>query len=385
VRGTTSRKDTGKQTSHDGIIGSAEQHGHHLVTVLVPARNEEGSIGRALDSIVRQTYRHLQIVVVDDGSTDRTAELVRSRISGDPRIELVSIRGSGIPAALNQGLNVTRGTWLVRVDAHATIPTTYVAQLVRHLQQGAWGGVGGRKDGLGDTAAGRAIAAAMGSRFGVGNSKYHYAIEPEGVDHLPFGAYRADLVRRLGGWDERLVANEDYEFDYRLRLSGERLLLDPQIVVTWESRQSVPDLWRQYVRYGRGKADVAVLHPASLQPRHVAAPLFIVWVVAAALVAARRPRLAVAMITPYLASLAGASAVTARRLDGRNGAAHIPAAFLAMHTGWGVGFWVGLLTRVRRPSWRHRPTNTSGARGYGGPWRSVTTFVQAKRDDTALQ
>src|SRR4029079_604080 len=146
-----------------------------LVTVLVPARNEERSIGAALDSIVGQTYGRLQIVVVDDGSTDRTAEIVRARMGDDPRIELWPPRGRGIPAALNQGLEVARGTWLVRVDAHATIAPTYVSQLVDHLRDGGWGGVGGRKDGYGETAAGRAIAAAMGGRFGVGNSKYHYA------------------------------------------------------------------------------------------------------------------------------------------------------------------------------------------------------------------
>jgi succinoglycan biosynthesis protein ExoA len=316
-----------------------------LVTVLVPARNEERSIDAVLDSIVRQTYRRLQVVVVDDGSTDRTAEIVRSRISDDPRIELVASRRAGIPAALNQGLDVARGTWLVRVDAHATIAPSYVSRLVGHLRDGAWGGVGGRKDGHGETAAGRAIAAAMGSRFGVGNSKYHYATEAEEVDHLPFGAYPVDVVRRMGGWDERLVANEDYEFDFRLRDSGERLLLDPQIVIAWQCRQSVPELWRQYLRYGRGKADVAVLHPGSLQPRHLAAPLLVAWMAAATVVAIRRPRAAIGMVSPYLAAVAAASLVTSRRLEHRDDAVHLPAAFVAMHVGWGIGFWRGLVTR----------------------------------------
>ncbi len=334
MAGPASREETGEP-------------GDDLVTVLMPARNEERSIGRALDSISRQNYLQLQIVVVDDGSTDGTAETVRARIAEDPRIELVPSRRAGIPAALNQGLDVARGTWLVRVDAHATIAPDYVARLVRHLRSGTWGGVGGRKDGVGATGPGRAIAAAMGSRFGVGNSKYHYATEAEAVDHLPFGGYRVDVARRLGGWDERLVANEDFEFDYRLRRSGERLLLDPQIVITWQSRQSVPDLWRQYVRYGRGKADVALLHPASLQARHLAAPALVAWLAVAAVVAVRHPRGAVAMVSPYVASVAAASVVTARRLDHRADAVHLPAAFVAMHVGWGVGFWLRLLGRPR--------------------------------------
>jgi succinoglycan biosynthesis protein ExoA len=319
-----------------------------LVTVLVPARNEEHTIGRTLDSIVGQTYRHLQIVVVDDGSTDRTTEVIRGRLVDDPRIELVSGRRPGIPAALNQGLEVARGTWLVRVDAHSMIGPEYVSALVEHLKRGEWGGVGGRKDGVGETSAGRAIAAAMGSRFGVGNSKYHYATETQEVDHLPFGAYRVDTLRRLGGWDERLFTNEDFEFDFRMRQSGERLLLDPTIVIAWQCRQSLPDLWRQYVRYGRGKADVAVLHPPSLQARHVAPPLLVAWLVWAAVMTVRRPRTGVAMAAPYLTSVAMASLLTSRRLDRLDDAMHLPGSFLAMHLGWGLGFWRGLMSHTRR-------------------------------------
>jgi succinoglycan biosynthesis protein ExoA len=333
---------TSTHDASDQVTGSVTE----LVTVLVPARNEERSIGAALDSIARQTYRQLQIVVVDDGSTDRTGEIVRSRADSDPRIELVPSPRRGIPAALNQGLEVARGTWLVRVDAHSTIAPSYVERLVAHLQEGRWGGVGGRKDGHGETSAGRAIAAAMGSRFGVGNSKYHYATDVEEVDHLPFGAYPRDVVRRVGGWDERLVANEDYELDYRLRESGERLLLDPEIVIAWQCRQSVPDLWRQYLRYGRGKADVAALHPASLQPRHLAAPVLVAWLATATAVGVRRPRGAMAMVSPYLVGVAAASAVTSRRLAHRDDAVHLPAAFVAMHVAWGVGFWRGLARHV---------------------------------------
>jgi cellulose synthase/poly-beta-1,6-N-acetylglucosamine synthase-like glycosyltransferase len=318
-----------------------------LVTVVMPARDEERTIGRALDSITAQTYPHLQVVVVDDGSRDQTAEVVRSRIAEDRRIELVHARGGGIPTALNAGLAAARGRWLVRVDAHSTVPSTYVAQLVEHLSTGRWGGVGGRKDGYGETPAGRAIAAVMGSRFGVGDSKYHYATRPEpGVDHLPFGAYPTELLRSHGGWDERLFTNEDYELDYRLRLAGERLLLDPRVVIRWRSRQSVPDLWRQYVRYGGGKADVAVLHPASLKARHLAAPLLVAWMSTAAVVALRRPRVGAAMAAPYVVALAGATALTARRLEHPGDAVHVAPAYVAMHVGWGTGFWMGLVRRA---------------------------------------
>jgi len=77
-------------------------------------------------------------------------------------------------------------------------------------------------------------------------------------------------------------------------------------------------------------------------------------------VAVRRPRGALAMLSPYLAGVAAASVLTGRRLDRRGDSVHVPAAFVAMHVAWGVGFWRGLVghglsdlparaaTRIRR-------------------------------------
>jgi len=324
-----------------------------LVTVMVPARNEEDSIGECLDSILAQDHKALQVVVVDGGSTDATTQIVRERMSADDRVELLETTRASIPASLNLAVAQARGRWLVRVDAHSTVSTGYVRACVDRLREGTWGGVGGRKDGVGKTPAGRAIAAAMGSRFGVGNSVYHYGTEPQEVDHLPFGAYAVDLVRRVGGWDERLVANEDYEFDYRLRQAGMRLLFDPAMRIDWQCRQSVPDLFRQYRRYGRGKFDVARLHPDSLGVRHLAPPALVGYVAVAALLNAGRPvRLAV-LVSPYVAAVLAASIKTARKLDKTGDKMLVPAAFAAMHVGWGLGFWAGagrLLVRGRRGS-----------------------------------
>ena len=195
--------------------------------------------------------------------------------------------------------------------------------------------------GVGITPAGRAIAAAMGSRFGVGNSKYHYATTELEVDHLPFGAYPVDLLREVGGWDETLVANEDYELDYRLRRRGGRLLLDPRVVIAWQCRQSVPDLYQQYVRYGKGKADVAMLHPASLSARHVVAPALVAWLALAALRAGRHPAQAALMVSPYVAGVAVATRQTRPVLENDADWVHLPGAFTAMHVGWGYGFGRG--------------------------------------------
>jgi chlorobactene glucosyltransferase len=96
--------------------------GAPLVTVVVPARNEERSIERCVRSLMAQTYSAMQIIVVDDASDDATAEIVARLAREDSRIELV--RGTALPEgwvgkpwALVQGMRAARGSWLLFTDA----------------------------------------------------------------------------------------------------------------------------------------------------------------------------------------------------------------------------------------------------------------------------
>lgn len=318
-----------------------------LVTVIVPAKNEQGSVGACLESILAQHHRNLEVLVVDGGSSDGTREEVRSFERLDPRVRLLPRSDGGIPRSLNMGLRAARGRWIVRVDAHATVPPHYIDTLAGHLRTGRWGGAGGRKEGVANDAVGRAIAAALGSRFGVGNSVYHYGVRPTLVDHVPYGAYPTALLRRIGGWNEALEANEDFELDYRLRKSGYELLFDPSVSIAWHSRSTLRALFRQYRRYGRGKADVVRLHPASMQPRHAAAPALVALLAAAGSLSIRHPRFAAALIAPYVAALLAATATVLRRNRDPAAAPFVPAAFVAMHVGWGLGFWERMLSRRR--------------------------------------
>jgi hypothetical protein len=254
-------------------------------------------------------------------------------------VELLSNPRRIIPISLNLALARARGEWLVRVDAHARVPPDYVRRAVERLRTGCYGGVGGRKDGVGRTPAGKAIAAAMASPFGVGGSTYHHGTEATEVEHVPFGAYPVAVARSLGGWDEELRVNQDFEFDRRLREAGYTILFDPALRIEWESRQTIRDLSRQYHRYGGGKAKVAVKHPRSWRPRHIAPPAVVVaCALAFGALVAGRPRHAAALLSPYLVALTMASASTARKVE-PGARRYVPPAFLVMHLGWGLGFW----------------------------------------------
>ncbi len=319
-------------------------------TIVVPVRNERNAIGACLDSLVAQSETDTQIIVVDGDSDDGTADYVLQRAEADPRIELLRNPARTVPYAMNVALAATRARWLVRVDAHAAVPPGYVARAVELLEGGDWGAVGGIKRGIGKTPAGKAVAAAMASPFGVGGSIYHYGREAQEVEHVPFGAYPTELARSLGGWGEEFTVNQDFEFDHRVRESGHKILFDPSLVIDWESRQSLGALWRQYRRYGKGKAKVALRHPGSVRPRHALPPLFVAYLAGTGVLALVRrdgTRLAAVATAPYALALGVASVHAGRQIEDTTARPLVPLAFMAMHIGWGVGFWEGLVHEFR--------------------------------------
>ena len=226
-----------------------------LVSVVMPVRNEERSIERAVQSVMSQTYRPIEIIVVDAQSDDRTASIVDDLIDSGAPVRRFDNPQRLIAAGLNVGLAQARGEFIARVDAHAEVNPEYLHIAVEHLKsQPSVVAVGGRRHGVAQTPVGRANALALSSPFGVGNSINHYATEVQRTDHASFGVYRTHAARLVGGWDEALVVNEDVDFDHRLAQQGWEILYDPHMIIDWHVRESVRDLGRQYRRYGRGKA-----------------------------------------------------------------------------------------------------------------------------------
>src|SRR5687768_6755484 len=89
-----------------------------LASVVVPAFNVAGCLDRAIDSVLAQTVRDFEIIVVDDASSDATADLARRRAAQDPRIRLLQNRvNSGPSVARNHGIAAARAEWVAILDA----------------------------------------------------------------------------------------------------------------------------------------------------------------------------------------------------------------------------------------------------------------------------
>src|SRR5258706_16067064 len=251
------------------------------VSVIVPCYNEEKRIHFLLDAIFAQTYPRTQIdVTIADGhSSDRTREVITDfrRAHPDLHLRVVDNHAQSIPAALNHAIEASSGEIIIRLDAHSGPYPDYVERIVAALEAGKAQNVGGVWEihpGA-ETWMAKSIAVAAAHPLGVGDALYRHAREAAYVDTVPFGAWRRTLLDKIGGYDESLLANEDYEFNARIRQAGGKIWLDPSIRSIYFARSTFGSLAKQYFRYGFWKWHMLRRYPGTLRWRQALPPLFV--------------------------------------------------------------------------------------------------------------
>lgn len=317
------------------------------VSVIVPCRNEQATIEALLDALAAQTYPldAFEVIIADGRSTDGTLLAIERFRRRCPQLAIQVIENPArtIPAALNRALAAASGDVIVRMDAHAAPHPEYIARCVAALEAGAGTNVGGvwRIRPGAETLMARAIAAAAAHPLAVGDARYRYASEPGEVDTVPFGAFRRELLGQVGLFDETLLANEDYEFNVRVRRAGGTIWLDPAIRAEYVARPSLRALARQYWRYGYWKQRMLRRYPATLRWRQAGPPAF-VGLLGALLLASpfARPARVLLLVSllGYSSAIGVASALSALRRGELLLTPYMLLAIMTMHLAWGAGF-----------------------------------------------
>ena len=109
------------------MMGEKEQV---LISVIVPIYNREQYICRCIDSILAQTYQNIEVICVDDGSTDNSPQICDEYEKKDNRVKVLHIPNGGVSNARNIGLNVARGKKILFVDSDDWIDEEHIASLV---------------------------------------------------------------------------------------------------------------------------------------------------------------------------------------------------------------------------------------------------------------
>lgn len=322
-----------------------------LVTIIMPVRNEAAFIAQTLASVLAQNYppQLMEIVIADGRSTDNTRKIIRSHQQQHAHIHLIDNPGKIAPTGLNAAIRRAQGDVIVRVDGHAILDPDYVRSCVEQLQQTGADCVGGAWESRGRSYVGEAIALAMSTRFGIGNSGFRVmstTAAPRLADTVPFGAYRRDVFERIGLFNEKMVRHQDYELCYRLRRAGGRILLLPGVRAVYYVRATLAGLWRQYWQYGVWKGRFLRAHPASLKLRHMVPPLFVLAVVISSLLSLMVPWggwLPGAVLGAYALFLI--AALFSFVIRGKSKYLPLlPVIIACLHLSWGIGVWIGLLS-----------------------------------------
>lgn len=212
-----------------------------LVSIIIPCFNGAAFVAEAIQSVLSQSLQAIEIIVVDDGSTDHSREIVAS--FGEQVVRVAPGSTNGPAAARNAGLAAARGTYIKFLDADDWLAPGCIARQVHHLSAlGPDAFVVGRcfrsEEHSGDMAPhsprDRTLPRAL-------------PIEQIILDAPLLGAmlYRRMILQDIGGFDERLRYREDFDLFMRLLISGATPAFTPEVALFYRNHETGPRVSRQ--------------------------------------------------------------------------------------------------------------------------------------------
>ena len=224
-----------------------------VVSLVMTVLNEAGSLPALLESILAQERRPEEVVIVDGGSSDRTAALARDfarRAAPDLPVRVEVLPGANISAGRNRAIELAQGDIIVVTDGGVVLHAAWLARLVAALDEGA------------DVAAGFFVPAPQSSfELAMGATVLPAVEDINPATFLPSSrsvAFRREAWERAGRYPEWLDYCEDVVFDLALRREGLRQRFVPAALVAFRPRPSLPAFFRQYYRYARGDGKAAL-------------------------------------------------------------------------------------------------------------------------------
>jgi cellulose synthase/poly-beta-1,6-N-acetylglucosamine synthase-like glycosyltransferase len=234
------------------------------VSIVVPAFNEAVGIERAVRSLAASDYPELEIIVVDDGSTDGTGDLVDGLAL--PNVKVIRQPNRGKPAALNHGVAAARHDIIAMVDADTVFEAETLARLVQPLREGEVGGVSGNtKVGNRHRLLGRWQHIEYVIGFNLDRRLYDVL---QCIPTVPgaVGAFRRKALDDVGGVSAATLA-EDTDLTLALGRSGWRVVYVDDARAWTEAPSSLRALWRQRFRWSYGTLQAVWKHRAALWRR----------------------------------------------------------------------------------------------------------------------
>lgn len=337
-----------------GQLSASHKTDFPAVSVVIPCRDEERFLEACLDSLIANSYPQgrLELLIVDGMSTDQTNIIAKRFTQRYPHIRLLENPKRTIPAAMNTGILQSRGEIILKADAHSIYPSNYIADCVRHLLDfkadmagGMWV-IAPREN----THIARSISLALSHWFASGNAYIKIGSKnPRWADTAAFGCWKRETLNKLGLFDEDLAGSSDMDLNVRLRKAGGKILLVPDIKVTYFADSDLKSLWKHNLSDGVWATYVLKFGKHATSWRHWAPLAFVSSLLVAGILA-----LLLVQAAWVLAGLCGvygvlslaASVQLSLRMNTLEYLRTLPIVFATRHVAHGLGALYGLVLAI---------------------------------------
>jgi poly-beta-1,6-N-acetyl-D-glucosamine synthase len=249
------------------------------VSVIVPAWNESVGIINTVDSLLKSTYTNMEILVIDNASTDNTAKNVRELIArheeslrhnpDQPSVKYSYEGTQGKGHALNNGLSLASGDIIISIDADCYLPPETIGNFVAHFADpSVMAAVGNVRIGNTDTIIG--VVQYLEFLFSFYFKKAESLVNTIYIIGGAAGAFRREVFDKIGPYSTTNIT-EDIELSVRIQGNGMRIVYASDALVFTEGATTLAGLMKQRLRWKRGRFETFMEHRGmfcSLKPEH---------------------------------------------------------------------------------------------------------------------